>query len=177
MLLEVSLHDDVVTKRKREAFAYTIGMTGTITAAFIHHAAAFIVVAALMVELVILRNDLTVPSARSVVRMDMVHGIAATLLLVVGFVRVLHTEKGSMYYFSSGPFLVKLTLFIAVALLSIYPTMKFMGWRRALREQRVPDFDAGTRRKVRMLIHVELTLLFVIMLMAVMMARGIWYLG
>jgi uncharacterized membrane protein len=61
--------------------------------------------------------------------------------------------------------------------LSIYPTMKFMAWRKALREQRVPDFDDATRRRVRMLIHVELTLLFVIMLMAIMMARGIWFLG
>ena len=52
-----------------------------------------------------------------------------------------------------------------------------MGWRKALREQRVPDFDAGTRRTVRMLIHIELTLIFVIMLMAVMMARGVGFLG
>ena len=98
--------------------------------------------------------------------MDMVYGIAALVLLVVGFVRVFHTEKGSDYYFESGAFLVKLALFIIVGLLSIYPTIKFMGWRKALREGRVPDFDAGTRRKVRMLIHIELTLLFVIMLMA-----------
>ena len=152
-------------------------MTAAITAAFLHHAAAFLVVAALMVELVLLKGELTPASARSVLRMDMVYGIAATVLLVVGFVRVFHTEKGSAYYFASGPFLVKLTLFIVVALLSIYPTMKFLGWRKALREGRVPDFDAGTRRKVRMLVHIELTLLFVIMLMAVMMARGIWFLG
>ena len=150
-------------------------MTATITAAFLHHLAAFVVVGTLMVELVVLRNELTIASARSVLRMDMAYGIAATLLLVVGFVRVFHTEKGSMYYFSSGPFLVKLTLFIVVGLLSIYPTMKFMSWRKALREQRVPEFDAGTRRKVRMLIHIELTLIVVIILMAIMMARGIWY--
>jgi putative membrane protein len=109
--------------------------------------------------------------------MDMVYGIAATVLLVVGFVRVFHTEKGSAYYFASGPFLVKLALFIVVALISIYPTIKFIGWRKALRAGQVPHFDAGTRRKVRMLVHLELTLLFVIMLMAVMMARGIWFLG
>jgi len=150
-------------------------MAATITAAFIHHLAAFVIVGALMVELVVLRNDLTIPSARSVLRMDMAYGVAALVLLVVGFVRVFHTEKGSLYYFSSGPFLVKLTLFIVVGLLSIYPTVKFMGWRKALREQRVPDFDAGTRRKVRMLIHVELTLIVVIILMAIMMARGIGY--
>ena len=152
-------------------------MTATITAAFIHHLAAFVVVGTLMVELVVLRNDLTIQSARSVLRMDMAYGIAALVLLAVGFMRVFYTEKGSAYYFASGPFLVKLTLFIAVGLLSIYPTLKFMGWRPALREQRVPDFDAGSRRKVRMLIHIELTLIFVIILMAVMMARGIWFLG
>ena len=152
-------------------------MTATITAAFIHHAAAFLVVATLMAELVVLKSDLTPTSARSVLRMDMVYGVAALVLLVVGFARVFHTEKGAAYYFASGPFLVKLGLFIVVGLLSIYPTMKFIGWRKALREQRVPELDAGTRRRVRMLIHVELTLLFVIMLMAVMMARGIWFLG
>jgi putative membrane protein len=152
-------------------------MTATVTAAFLHHVAAFVVVGALMVELVVLRNDLTIQSARSVLRIDMAYGIAALALLVVGFTRVFHTEKGAAYYFASGSFLTKLTLFIIVGLLSIYPTMQFLGWRKALREGRVPEFAAGTRRKVRMLIHIELTLLFVIMLMAVMMARGVWYLG
>jgi putative membrane protein len=150
-------------------------MTATITAAFIHHLAAFLVLGTLMVELVVLKGELTPTAARSVMRMDMAYGISATVLLIVGFLRVFYTEKGSMYYFSSGPFLVKLTLFIVVALLSIYPTVKFLGWRKALREGRAPDFDAGTRRRVRMLIHMELTLIFVIILMAIMMARGVWY--
>jgi putative membrane protein len=152
-------------------------MTATIAAAYIHHVAAFLIVATLMVELVVLKGDLTVTSARSVLRMDMVYGIAAVVLLVAGFVRVFYTEKGMAYYFSSGSFLVKLTLFIIVGLLSISPTLRFLSWRKALREGRVPDFDGGARRKVRTIIHIELTLLFIIMLMAVMMARGIWYLG
>lgn len=152
-------------------------MTATITLAFLHHAAAFVVVGALMTELVVLRNDLTVASARSVLRMDAVYGVAATVLLVAGFLRVFYTEKGAAYYFASGSFLTKLALFVIVGFISIYPTMTFIGWRRALREQRVPVLDAGPRRKLRLSIHVELTLLFVIMLMAVMMARGIWYLG
>ena len=152
-------------------------MTATITAAYLHHLAAFLVVATLMVELVFLKGELTPTAARSVLRMDMVYGIAATVLLVVGFVRVFYTEKGSAYYFDSGSFLVKLALFIVVGALSIYPTIQFMGWRKALREGRLPDFAAGTRRKVRMLIHIELTLIFVIILMAIMMARGVWYLG
>ena len=152
-------------------------MTATVTAAFLHHVAAFILVATLTVELVVLKGDLTPTSARSVLRMDVAYGIAALVLLVVGTLRVFYTEKGAAYYFASGSFLTKLTLFIVVGLLSIYPTMTFLSWRKALRAGRVPEFDAGTRRKVRMLIHIELTLLFVIMLMAVMMARGVWYFG
>ncbi len=81
------------------------------------------------------------------------------MLLVVGLLRVFYTEKGAAYYFASGTFLAKLALFVVVGLLSIYPTMKFLGWRAALREQRVPQFDAATRRTVRMLLHLELTLL------------------
>lgn len=152
-------------------------MTATITLAFLHHLAFVVVFATLMVELVVLRNDLTVASARSVLRMDMVYGIAATVVLIVGLLRVFYTEKGAAYYFASGTFLAKLTLFIIVGLLSIYPTLRFLRWRAALREQRVPAFDPATRRKVRMLIHVELTLLAVILLLAVMMARGIGFLG
>jgi putative membrane protein len=152
-------------------------MTATIAAAYLHHVAAFLVVATLMVELVLLKGELTLASARSVLRMDMVYGISATALLIVGFLRVFYTEKGEAYYFASGTFLGKLALFIIVGLLSIYPTIKFMGWRKALREQRLPDFDAGTRRTVRMLIHLELTLIFVIILLAIMMARGVGFLG
>jgi putative membrane protein len=134
-------------------------MTTTITLAFLHHAAAFIVVATLVVELVLLKGELTLTSARSVLRMDAAYGIAATVLLVVGLLRVFYTEKGAAYYFHSGTFLAKLALFIVVGVLSIYPTMKFLGWRPALREQRVPTLAPGTRRTVRMLVHAELTLL------------------
>jgi putative membrane protein len=120
-------------------------MTSSALFAFLHHAAAF--------------------------------ALVAVVLLIVGFVRVFSTEKGSDYYFHSGPFLVKLALFIVVGLLSIMPTVQFMGWRKALKEGRVPALDDGKRRRIRMIIHIELTLLFVIMLCAALMARGIGFIG
>jgi putative membrane protein len=152
-------------------------MTTTITLAFLHHAAAFFVFALLTVELVLLRGEITVGAARTLVRIDAAYGVAALVVLVVGLSRVFFTEKGSVYYFHSGTFITKLTLFVIVGLLSIYPTVQFLKWRPALRDNRVPSLDSATRGRLRMLVHLELTLLLVVLLMAAMMARGVGYFG
>lgn len=143
--------------------------------AFLHHAAAFMVVAAVFTELVLMRAPLTANSAQSLARIDAMYGASALLLLGVGLVRVFYTEKGADYYFGNGPFLLKLSLFIAVGLLSIYPTMRFLRWRKALRQGQEPIVDEDTRRRMRMIIHLELVALFVIMLCAALMARGIGF--
>ena len=80
-------------------------------------------------------------------------------------------------YFHSGPFIAKIALFLIVGLLSIYPTMTFLSWRRALARQEVPALDAARRSRIRMLVHLQLTLLFAIMLLAVLMARLIGFFG
>jgi putative membrane protein len=152
-------------------------MTASALFAFLHHAAAFLLVAVVMVELVLMRSELTVASARTLLRMDAVYGASAVALLIVGFVRVFRTEKGADYYFDSGPFLAKLALFVVVAVLSIMPTVQFMGWRKALKAGQVPQLDDARRRRIRVIIHIELTLLFLIMLFAALMARGIGFIG
>jgi putative membrane protein len=152
-------------------------MTSMVTLAFLHHAAAFVIVGVLTAELVLLRGDLTLTSARSLLRIDSAYGIAALALLVIGFLRVFYTEKGAYYYFHSVPFITKISLFLIVGLLSIYPTVRFLSWRKSLAQGQVPTLEAVQRRKIRLLVHVELTLLFVIMACAAMMARGIGYFG
>jgi putative membrane protein len=152
-------------------------MTSTITLAFLHHAAAFVIVGVLTAELVLLMGELTATAARSLVRVDAAYGIAAVVLLVVGFLRVFYTEKGAAYYFHSGTFIAKIALFAIVGLLSIYPTIKILGFRAPLAQGRTPTLDAPVRRKMRMHVHIELTLLFVIMACAAMMARGIGFFG
>src|SRR5262252_4749420 len=101
--------------------------------AFLHHVAAFTLVSALAVELVLLRQQLTHASARSLPVVDAVLGGSAGLLLIVGVLRVFYFEKGSTYYFSSHAFLTKLAVFIIVAVLSIVPTLEFLSWRKALK--------------------------------------------
>jgi len=150
-------------------------MTASVALAFLHHAAAFLIVAAVMVELVLMRGELTLTSARSLLRMDRLYGFAAGVLLVVGLLRVFFTEKGAAYYFHSGAFIAKITLFAIAGLLSIYPTLEFLSWRKALKQQQAPVIAAEKKRTIRTILHVELTLFFVIMLCAAMMARGVGY--
>ena len=152
-------------------------MTWTLVLASVHHVAAGTIAVVLALELILLKFDLTKDSARTLIRVDTAYGIAALVLLVVGLLRVFYTEKGAQYYFHSAPFLVKFSSFIIVGLLSIYPTMQFLSWRKALAQDQVPVVAAGTRRKMRMLVHIELTLLVVIVFSAVMMARGVGYFG
>ncbi len=89
----------------------------------------------------------------------------------------MYFEKGPQYYSHSGPFIVKMTLFIVVALVSIYPTVVFIKWGNSLKQGVVPDVSTQQRRKLRGIIHLELTLLALVILAAAMMAKGIGYFG
>ena len=116
--------------------------------AFLHHLAAFALVASLVVEFVVTRDELNARTARRLAFADLVVGVSAGVLLVVGLLRVFYFEKGAAFYFSNGAFIAKLVLFFAVALLSIYPTLKFMRWRRDPNPAEVPA--------VRRVLHLEL---------------------
>jgi putative membrane protein len=145
----------------------------TVFFAFLHHVAAFALVAGLAVELALVRGEPGAERIRRLARADMAVGISATVLLLVGLARVFHFEKGAAYYFHNWAFIAKLSLFLLVALLSIYPTIKFISWSRALKRGETPAIDPATLRRLRMILHTELTAILPIVLFAAMMARGI----
>ena len=141
--------------------------------AFLHHLAAFTLVAALAIEFVLLRDVLTNKAARKIIAADTVYGISAGVLLVVGLSRVFHFEKGATYYFHTWTFIAKLTLFILIGLASIVPTLEFLSWRRAVKQGQTPVVDADRLRRLRSIIHLELAGVVLILLMAALMAKGI----
>lgn len=145
--------------------------------AFLHHIGAFTLVSALAIELVMIRSDLTVANARRLLFADSVFGASAGILLVVGLLRVFFLEKGAGYYFHSVPFIIKLLMFVAVGLLSIYPTRQFLSWRPSLQGGAAPAVDAAKLQTVRRIVHLELAGVVIIILCAVLMARGIGYVG
>jgi putative membrane protein len=142
--------------------------------AFLHHLAAFTLVSALVLQLVLLRGDLTLWSARRIQVADAILGMSATLLLAIGLARVFWYEKGAAYYFKNHAFLTKFSLFIIVALLSIIPTMEFLRWRTAVKAGQVPVVADAKLKTVRRIVHIELAAVVVILLCAALMAKGGW---
>lgn len=141
--------------------------------AFLHHIAAFTLVAAVAIEFVLIRDPLTLERARRLQVVDAILGVSAGVVLAVGLARVFFFEKGAAYYFHNHAFLGKLALFVIVAGLSIYPTIVFLSWGRALKEGRVPVLSAPQARRLRALIHWELAGIALLVLCAALMARGI----
>jgi putative membrane protein len=144
--------------------------------AFVHHAAAFTVVAALAVEVALFKPPLSLLQARRLLRTDIIFGASAGAVLIVGLLRVAYFEKGQAYYWHDAFFLVKFGAFIVAALISIYPTVTFLSWRKSLQSGTVPQIAAAHAQRVRLCLMLELTAIVVILLCAAFMARGFGYL-
>jgi putative membrane protein len=144
--------------------------------AFLHHLAAFTVVAALAVEVAMFKPPLTVVQARRLQRTDLIFGLAALALVIVGVLRVRYFEKGSAYYLHDVFFYLKMAAFLAAGLISIYPTLTFLAWKASINAGRAPEVPQARVRAVRMCLMLELTAIVVVLLCAPLMARGFGYL-
>jgi putative membrane protein len=148
-------------------------MIASAVVAFLHFTAVFGIFVTVFYEFLALSESPTLADARKIQVCDRMYGIFATVLLVVGFLRVLYFEKGREFYFSNPFFHAKLTFFVLVGLVSIYPTIRFIKWGAQTKLGQPPMLAAGEYRKIRMALHIELVLLLGAALCASLMARGI----
>jgi putative membrane protein len=102
---------------------------------------------------------------------DTVWGIAAALWLVTGLLRAFAgLEKGTAFYLGSWLFLVKLSLFVLIVLLEVWPMLTLIRWRAAVRQGGA--VDTSVARALYQVNHVELALVVVVVFVASFMARG-----
>lgn len=140
--------------------------------AYLHFLSFLLTAGLLTAELVVCRPGLGPPQVRLLARLDAAYFIAALAALATGLLRLLFYAKGVAFYLNSPFFWIKMALYLAVAALSIGPTLRFIRWNRAAGGAPAapdPAAVAATRR----LIHMELALLALMPLMAVLMARGV----
>lgn len=148
-------------------------MITTALMAFLHHLLAFTLTACLVYEFIAYHKNMGLAEIRRIQRVDLVYGISAGLLLLIGLLRVFFFEKGINFYLNNPFFWVKMTAFLLVGLLSIDPTIRYIRWNRTLRQNEVPEISETEYKRTRILLSLEVIGIAVILLAAPLMARGI----
>ena len=139
--------------------------------AIAHHFLVFSLVGILAAELALCRPGVSGAALNRLAKVDGSYGIVASLIIVVGICRVIFGIKGAQYYLHNPWFWGKMSAIVVVALLSIFPTIAILRWRKAAGTE--PGFVPPERSvaSVRQYLMAELAFLAVVIVCAATMAR------
>lgn len=140
---------------------------------YIHFVSIFAIVGVLVSEHVLLKKALTRAEIGRLARIDAVYGLAALTLISAGLTLWLGGfGKPSVYYTMNWVFHMKLTLFLLIGIMSIYPTVFFIRNRKGDQAELVTVPPA-----IFWLLRLELLFLALLPLLAGLMARGVGFFG
>ena len=147
-------------------------MTTEILLRYIHFISIFGIVGTLVSEHLLLKKEMTRLEIKRLSRIDAIYGLAALTLLGAGLTLWFSgVGKPTIYYSKNWIFHLKITCFAIIGLLSIYPTIFFIKNRGDQNDLvKIPAI-------IFWLLRFELLLLFIIPLLAGLMARGVGFFG
>lgn len=137
-----------------------------------HFLGIFGLVSMVVCQNVLLRSVVTNHQLQLLTRLDALYGFSALLTLAAGLGLWFGVGKPASFYTGNPVFHIKVTLFVVIGLLSIYPTVMFTRLRRANREQ-VAEHGVALGAALIRIKRSELLLIILLPLLAVVMAQGI----
>lgn len=137
-----------------------------------HHLLIFALAAILTTEVVLVRPGMTGDDLRRVAAVDLWYGLVAGLIIAVGVARLAFAAKGWAFYAHNPWFHAKMAAFLAVGLLSVYPTISYLKWNRA-RKAGGPAPSDTALRLVRRLVLAQAAAFAFIPVFAAAMARNL----
>ena len=143
-------------------------MTDDLIIRYLHFVSIFILVAAVLGQHLILRGSITRALVGKAQKLDIAYAIAVVVVLATGLLQWFVVGKPADFYSSNPVFHTKLTLFLVIGLVSIYPSVYLWKNRKGAQDELV-TIPKGIIWSVR----VELFILFLMPLLATLMARGI----
>jgi len=143
-------------------------MTADILIRYLHFVSLILLVAAVLGQHLLLRATMTRREIGQVQRLDIVYAVMVVVVLATGFAQWMWVGKPADFYSSNPIFHVKVTLFLIVGVVSAYPSV-FLGRNK----KGAPDESVAVPKSLIWSVRVELLLLFLMPLLASLMARGI----
>lgn len=104
-------------------------------------------------------------------RLDVIYGVAGVAMVGSGIARVIWGVKGASWYLSQPMFHIKITIVLAMVVLSFVPSLAFRRWRAKLRSTGALP-GAQEVAKVRRLVMIQSHVLPVVAVIAVFWSRG-----
>ncbi len=143
-------------------------MTEFIIIKYLHFLGIFGVVGALLIELFYVKSTMTRQEISRISRVDGIYGLSSIIVLLAGLTMWFWVGKPAEIYSRNWIFHTKVTMFVLVGILSIISTVFFLKQRKGN-----PDESVDIPSKILNLVRLEVFLLFLIPLLAVLMANGI----
>ena len=140
---------------------------------FAHFICIFLLASLLAGETFILKKSLSRERIAQLQGIDRYYGIAAGLVIATGLLLVFFGAKGPVYYAHNAVFWMKMALFVAVALISIVPTVAYLRWNQRRAADGSIVLNDGEYRRLRALLWAQIGLFVLIPLCAALMANGI----
>ena len=138
---------------------------------------AILVLAGPIIALALLSRPLDVVTAKRLQQYELFNSIAATLVLLVGLMRLFYFGKGADYYFHNLPFISKLVLYGVASGLSMVPTLEIKRWTTPLKRGSVPVVTEQKLSQMRYVLGGQLACVLGMAVCAVLAARGIGSMG
>ena len=133
---------------------------------YIHFIGIMSLASTLVMQHLILSSEVTQKELKKIIFLDLIYAISMLLVLVAGLTLWLSVGKDASFYSTNWVFHVKLTLFIVIFLLSIYPTLYFR------KSKKIGDEKVIMPKMIIMSIRMQLLLVFIMPLLGVLIARG-----
>jgi len=131
-----------------------------------------VLMGSLITEHLFISKSITEKQIKSLAVVDLIYLLSAILVLTTGVLRWFVYGKGYDFYMSTPLFHIKITLFFIVGILSIFPSLRILKWKRNVKRGNHSGITAKTIKSTLMFIRIELLLIAVIPLLAVLIARG-----
>jgi putative membrane protein len=142
-------------------------MSSYILVKYLHIISILSMVSLLVVELFLLKAEMTRGELKRLSKVDGFYGLASILVVVAGLMLWFGVGKGDAFY--DNPILhIKVGIAVMVGLISVVPTVFYVRQSKGGIEESV-----SLPARIRQLVILQLILLAVIPLLAVMMAQGI----
>lgn len=142
-------------------------MTLYILIRYLHLISIFLVIGSVFAQQFLVKKEISRQTLKTVIITDSIYGIASIFAVGFGMLLWFSVGKPPSFYSNSAAFWIKISLFIVVGILSVYPTLFYLRNRKSEKE------TITIPAKLIYLLRTEALLLLLIPLFAELMVFGV----